>query len=614
MPTQGNLIRRASRISSLRHEIAGLAAAILALTLPQTTYAQDAAAIFAERCAVCHDHATGRTPPRAYLLPRLPSEIVHALSRGVMRRQAEGLSIDQMGALAVYLTGRPLDSEPDAKANACPANAPAAAPKTTGWPQWGGTASNTRFQPDPGFSVGDLPRLKVKWAFALPGLTGGPIAAGNMLYVASRLGRVIALDAATGCTRWAFETGSTMRSAVAVGVAGGTMATFFGDQNADIRALDAATGRLLWQTRADPYPGAMIVGAPSYHDGRLYVPVTSNDEADALDPKYPCCKFRGGVVALNAADGTILWRGYMIEQEPKPTRVNSAGTQMFGPSGGGVWSAPTIDPKRGLVYAASGNGDSGPVADGTDAVVAFDIDTGRRVWASQALPQDIWLWRCDGKTDGNCPSEAGVDFDFTSPPMLQTAAAGHQMLVAGSKSGIVWAFDPDANGKLLWQSRIAKGGPGAAIWGLAADKDNVFAAIPGPSHEPPNAPGGMAMLALTTGKTAWHTPGPTPPCAWGAAGCEHRQPAAVTAIPGAIFSGSLDGHLRAYAVADGKILWDMDTATTYDAVNGIKAYGGNIDGSAQIVANGTLFVNSGNATATSPRRGDAVLAITVDGK
>jgi len=287
---------------------------------------------------------------------------------------------------------------------------------------------------------------------------------------------------------------------------------------------------------------------------------------------------------------------------------------MFGPSGGGVWSAPTIDPKRKLVYAASGNGYSGPAVDGTDAVVAFDIDTGRRVWASQALPQDIWLWRCDGKTDGNCPNEAGVDFDFTSPPMLQTAADGHQILVAGSKSGIVWAFDPDAKGKLLWQSRISKGGPGDAIWGLAADQNSVFAAIPGPSHEPPNAPGGMAALALTTGKTAWHTPGPTPPCAWGAAGCEHRQPAAITAIPGAIFSGSLDGHLRAYAPAGGKILWDIDTAATYDAVNGIKAYGGNIDGSAQIVANGTLFVNSGNATSTSPRRGDAVLAITVDGK
>jgi polyvinyl alcohol dehydrogenase (cytochrome) len=601
---------------------AGLFAAILAFALSGPAAAQQsgtqgepAAAIFAERCAVCHDHPTGRTPARAYLLPRLPSEIVHALSRGVMRTQAAGLSQEQMGALAVYLTGRPLDSEPDAKANSCIAHdgPPKSGPGE--WPQWGGGPANTRFQPDPGFGVGDLPRLKVKWAFALPGLTGEPIVAGNMLFVASRLGRIFALDAATGCTRWSFETESTMRSAVAVGVMdNGTVATFFGDQNADVRAVEAATGKQLWKTHVDPYPNAMIVGAVTYHNGRIYVPVTANDEADALDPAYPCCKFRGGVVALDAADGRIVWRGYTIREEPKPTRVNSAGTQMFGPSGGGVWSAPTVDPKRRLVYAASGNGYSGPAVDGTDAVVAFDLDTGRRVWASQALAEDIWLYRCEGKPVGNCPDPMGVDFDFTSPPMLQTVPGGQQILVAGSKSGIVWAFDPDHKGKLLWRTQISKGGPGDAIWGLTADGENVFAAVPGPSTIGPTTPGGVTAMALTTGKTTWHTAASTPPCAWGETGCEHRQPAAITTIPGAILSGALDGHLRAYSTEDGSILWDMDTAATYDAVNGIKAYGGNIDGSAQIVANGTLFVNSGNATATSPRRGDAVLAITVDGK
>ncbi len=595
----------------------GLSAALLALALSGSATAQqpDAAKIFSERCAVCHDHPTGRTPARAYLLPRLPSEIVHALSRGVMRTQAAGLSQEQMGALAVYLTGRPLDSEPDARANSCAA--PADPPKLGAgqWSEWGGGPANTRFQPNPGFGIADLPRLKVKWAFALPGLTGEPIVAGNMLFVASRLGRVFALDAATGCTRWSFETDSTMRSAVAVGALGnGTVAAFFGDQNADVRAVDAATGKLLWKTHTDPYPNAMIVGAVTYHDGRVYVPITANDEADALDPAYPCCRFRGGVAALDAADGSILWRGYTIQEEPKPTRVNSAGTQMFGPSGGGVWSAPTVDPRRKLVYAASGNGYSGPAVDGTDAVVAFDFDTGRRVWAAQALAQDIWLYRCEGKAVGNCPDPMGVDFDFTSPPMLQAAPDGKQVLVAGSKSGIVWAFDPDSNGKLLWQTQVSKGGPGDAIWGLAADGANVFAAVSGPSTIGPATPGGITALALATGKTAWHMAGSAPACAWGETGCLHRQPAAVTAIPGAIFSGALDGHLRAYATADGKILWDLDTAATYDAVNGIKAYGGNIDGSAQIVAGGTLFVNSGNATATSPRRGDAVLAITVDGK
>jgi polyvinyl alcohol dehydrogenase (cytochrome) len=533
-----------------------------------------------------------------------------------MRKQAEGLTLDQIGALAVLLTGRPLDSEPDPKANSCAAGHQPATSIAGEWPIWGRDASNARFQPAPGFDVADLPRLKVKWAFALPGLTGGPIAAGGRLFVASRLGHVFALDAASGCTYWSYEIPATMRSAVATGMAkGGTPAVFFGDQNANIRAVEASTGKLLWQTRVDPYPNALILGASTYYQGRLYVPVAANDEADALDPKYPCCKFRGGVVALDAADGKILWRGYTIQEEPKPTRINSAGTQMFGPSGGGVWSAPTVDAKRKLIYAASGNAYSAPAADGTNAVVAFDMGTGRRVWANQALPGDVWLYRCEGEAVGNCPSPMGLDFDFTSPPMLRTGPDGRQAIVAGSKSGIVWAFDPDSNGKLLWQTRIAKGGPGDAIWGLAADQDSIFAPIPGPSADTPAEAGGVARLALMTGKTLWHAPSLTPACAWGTAGCEHRQPAAAIAIPGAAIAGSLDGHIRAYAAADGKILWDMDTAANaYDAVNGGKAYGGNIDGSAQIVANGTLFVNAGNATATSPRRGDAVLAITVDGK
>ncbi len=599
--------------------VAAFLGGILALALSHPGKAapdQSAAAIFAERCAVCHDHPTGRTPARAYLAPRLPSEIVHALSTGLMRRQAEGLTLDQMGALAVLLTGRPLDSEPDPKANSCPAGQQPAATTSGEWPIWGGDSTNTRFQPNPGFGIADLPRLKVKWAFALPGLTGGPIAAGGRLFVASRLGKVFALDAATGCTYWSYEIPTTMRSAVAVGMAkGGTHAVFFGDQSADIRAVDAATGKLLWQTRVDPYPNALILGASTYYDGRLYVPVAANDEADALDPKYPCCKFRGGIVALDATDGKILWRGYTIQEQPKPTRINSAGTQMFGPSGGGVWSAPTVDPKRKLIYAASGNAYSAPAADGTNAVVAFDMETGRRVWANQALPGDVWLYRCAGEAIGNCPSPMGVDFDFTSPPMLHTGPDGKQAVVAGSKSGIVWAFDPDSHGKLLWQTRIAKGGPGDAMWGMAADRDGVFAPIPGPSADTPNETGGVAKLAIMTGKTLWHAAGMTPACAWGAAGCEHRQPAAAIAIPGAVLSGALDGHLRAYAAADGTVLWDMDAAAAaYDAVNGIKAYGGNIDGSAQIIANGTLFVNAGNATATSPRRGDAVLAITVYGK
>ena len=595
--------------------IASLIAALALTTLATAALADDAPAIFKERCAACHEHPTGRTPAREYLLSRLPSEMTYALTRGIMKQKAEGLTPEQIAGLASYLTGgKPVDRLPDDDANLCGAKAGPAAPKVDGWSTWGGNPANSRYQPNPGFTAADLPRLKVKWSFALPGLAGEPIVDANRLFVASRLGRVFALNATTGCTYWSYETGAPVRSAVAVGLAGTTVAAFFGDQNADIRAVDAATGKLIWQVKADPYANAQIVGSPTYYEGRLYVPVTSDDEADAFDPAYPCCKFRGEVVAMDAADGRIVWRGYTIAEEPKPTKVNSAGTQMFGPSGGGVWTAPTIDPKRKLVYAVSGNAYSPPVADGTDATVAFDMATGRRVWANQAIAGDVWLYRCEDKSGGNCPDKMGGDLDFTSPPMLLTQPNGHQTLVAGSKGGTVWAYDPDNQGKLLWVSRVAKGGMGSAMWGLASDGQSVYAAVPGAAAKDGDAPGGLTALDLSAGKIAWHVPGPTSACGWGEVACLHHSPSAVTVIPGAVFSGSVDGHMRAFSVTDGALLWDMDTARTYDAVNGVKAFGGNIDGAAQTVANGTLFVNSGNSTATSPHRGDAVLAITIDGK
>jgi polyvinyl alcohol dehydrogenase (cytochrome) len=572
-----------------------------------------AQALFMERCSGCHDQPASRAPATAYLATRLPTEIVYTLTRGEMRKQAEGLSIDQIRSLAAFLTHRPMDVEPALDANSCAAPGKIAAdPKE--WAAWGHDVHNTRFQTDPGFTAADLPRLKVKWAFALPGLTGSPIAAGGHLFVSSRMGKVVSLDAKTGCTYWAYDAGTPVRNAIAVGaVTGGKHGAFFGDQNAIVHALDAETGKEMWQKRVDDYAGARIVGSITYYDGRLYVPVTSGDEVDADDPAYECCKFRGSVVALDAATGKTIWKAYTIQQPPMPTRVNSAGTQMYGPSGAGVWAAPTVDAKRGIIFVGTGDSYTAEPTDASDAVIAYDIKTGKRLWTSQVRKGDAWIYQCDGQPVGNCPTPQGPDYDFSSPPLLQTMANGKDILVDGSKSATVYGFDPDAKGKILWSSTVGGGSSLIQIWGSAADPDRVYVATPGPGLKPDTA-GGMSGIALKDGKTEWRTETPTPVCAWGKGGCFHAQPGAVTLIPGAVFSGALDGHLRAYDAKSGAILWDMDTAQTYDAVNGVKAYGGNLDGAAQTVADGTLFVNSGNAMLGSPRHGDAVLAITVDGK
>jgi polyvinyl alcohol dehydrogenase (cytochrome) len=530
-----------------------------------------------------------------------------------MRPQATGLTDQQIRSLAMYLTGRQMDVEPDSDANRCAATGKIATdPKE--WASWGHDIHNTRFQTDPGFTATDLPRLKVKWVFALPGLAGSPIAAGDQVFVSSRMGKVISLDARTGCTYWAYDAGGPVRNAIAIGeLPGDKHGAFFGDQNAIVHALDAGTGKELWQKRVDDYAGARIVGSVTYYEGRLYVPVTSGDEVDADDPSYECCKFRGSVVALDAATGNTIWKAYTIQEEPKPTRKNSAGAQMFGPSGAGVWSAPTIDVKRGMVFVGTGDSYTADPNDASDAVIAFDLKTGKRVWVSQVRKNDAWIYQCAGQPVGNCPSPQGPDFDFSSPPLLQTMENGKDILVAGSKSATVYGFDPDARGKVLWSASIGMGDSGIQIWGSAADRDRVYAATPGAGPKP-GTKGGLSGIDLMSGKTEWRTESPTPVCGWGEQGCFHAQPGAVTLIPGAAFAGSLDGHLRAYDVKSGAIIWDMDTVKTYQAVNGVQAFGGNLDGAPQTVADGILFVNSGNATLGSPRHGDAVMAITVDGK
>ncbi len=589
----------------------------------QTATAADPApkgqAIFTERCAGCHEKAGGRAPATFFLKRRLPSEIIYALTNGAMQAQAVGLSPGDIRNVALWLTGREIDIAPPVEANLCK-TAGTIANGAKEWASWGQNAHNTRFQDQPGLTAADLPRLKVKWAFALPGLTGAPTVAGDYLFVTSLLGKVFALDAKTGCTRWSFDAGSPVRNGIAVGLLpDGRYGAFFGDQHAIVHALDAATGTPLWTARTDDYGNARIVGSVTVHKGVIYAPTTSADEVEAFDTAYECCKFRGSVTAIEAATGKLLWKSYAIQEAPRPTRKNDAGTQMYGPSGAGIWSSPTIDEKRGLVYAATGDAYTTDVpTDASDAIVAFDIKTGKRVWASQVLKGDAWIYGCDknlaeDKSGGNCPTPQGPDHDFSSPPLLTTMANGKDILVSGSKSGMVWAFDPDDHGKVLWSATIGKGSTAYPIWGSAADADRVYVGTPTLALTE-GKDGGFSGIDLRTGKILWHTESPTPTCAWGEVGCQHKQGGAITLIPGVAFSGSMDGHLRAYDTRTGKIVWDYDSGQTWDAVNGAKAYGGNLDGAPQIIANGTLFLSSGNSVLPSPHHGDAVLAITVDGR
>jgi len=499
--------------------------------------------------------------------------------------------------LAVYLAGAAVE-QPATRANPCPAAAFSISAGEAAWTGWGVDLANTRFQPAKaaGLDREKVARLKLKWAFGFPGQSTAPaqpVAAGGRLFFGSAAGTVYSLDAKTGCVHWTFKAPVTARTAISIEAMGqGRYALYFGDVKANVYGLDAQTGKLLWQTHVDEHAYARVTGAPALHNGRLYVPVSSAEEVPVSNIKYACCTFRGSVVAIDTKTGKQVWKSYAIPDPPKASRVNSAGTQLSGPAGAAIWSAPTLDLKRKAIYVATGNSYTSPADRHTDAIIAFDMETGSMLWSQQMTPGDGWNFSCMNPNKASCPDSPGEDLDFGSSPILKTVG-GRDLLIVGQKSGVVHALDPSQMGKIVWQVRIGHGGAlGGVEWGSAADDENVYVALSDINQRKPETGGGLFALRLATGEKAWDTPAPKPSCL-GTFGCTAAQMAAVTLIPGVVFSGSMDGHLRAYETASGKIIWDYDTLQDYETVNGVKAHGGSLNAAGPTVAGGMLYVNSG---------------------
>lgn len=585
----------------------------------QELSAQDAASLYGKWCAVCHDaNSESRAPGRDVLAQMTPEQILAALETGPMVSQAQGAMISraERRALAEYLSGKTFGSAP---ANPIPRSAYCAASKDkfqnslTGpqWIGWGITLTNTRFQPaaDAGLSADEVPNLKLKWAFGFPGATSAssqPVVLGGRVYVGSWEGDFFSLDAQTGCIHWAIQAESGVRSAVSIGKAkNGRLVLYFGDLAANMYALDAKTGKQLWKVKVDDYPAARITGSPMLYDGRLYVPVSSREESRVGPENFACCGFRGSVVALDAANGKQLWKTYTIDAQAQPTIKNRIGTQLMGPSGVAVWAAPTIDTKRGVLYVGTGNDYSSPATPMSDSIIALDMKTGAIRWFRQFTANDIWNGDCRQKErdPAFCPDAEAPDFDFSASATLVDLPGGRQILVVQNKSAIVYALDPDDQGKIMWQQRIGKGSAGA-VWGPAIDPDNhLYAAL-----ADGRMGGGTVALDLNHGGAMlWSTP--APPCGEKKQ-CSQVQDAALTAIPGVVFSGSIDGHLRAYSMKDGKIIWDYDTIHEFTAVNGVAAKGGSISNGGPAIVSGMLFVNSGYSHHSGITPGNVLLAFS----
>jgi polyvinyl alcohol dehydrogenase (cytochrome) len=591
----------------------------------QPVQAPDGARIYKERCATCHDAPdTTRSPGLEQLRVRSAAQIIASLDPGgVMAAQGQPLSTTDKQAVAAFLSAAtgttgataatgtagvrmspaaPLGAAAvDPSVGACaPSMINSSLPSLTSqpmWNGWGNDLANTRFQPTnaAGLTVSDVPKLTLKWAFGFAGTSassGQPTIAGGRVFVGNPNGFVYSLDANTGCTYWSFKADGGVRTAVSVAaIEGGKHVAMFGDIRANVYGLDAQTGAQIWKVKADDHQFARITGAPTYANGRLYVPVSSIEEVAGARPNYPCCTFRGSVIALDAATGKQFWKSYMIPEPPKVVGKNSAGTDQWRSAGVAVWTSPTIDVDKNMIYVATGNAYTSPAAPTSDAVVALSMTDGSIQWTQQVTPGDVYVIGCKPGVE-NCPDDVGPDFDFGNSPILRTLPGGRRIITLGQKSGVVYGIDPDNKGKLLWQVRVGKGGElGGVEWGSAADEQNIYVPV-SDVLRPPAEAGGLHAVRLATGEIAWSAPAPALTCK-GGPGCTGAQSAPVSVIPGAVFSGSVDGHIRAYSTTDGKIIWDFDTLREFQTVNGVKAQGGSLDAAGPVIAGGLLLTNSG---------------------
>lgn len=592
--------------------------------LAQSTLGASAQRLVIDRCSQCHDDGENPAPgansgarpaPALSVLRGKSAEAVFGMmdGAGLMAPHTKGWSTDDRRRVAEFITGKKLAlvdtlAPPEGRCDVAPP--PVDLVKTPMSNGWGMDAGNGRFQTaaQAGITAAALPTLKLRWAFGFPGATHAysqPTVAAGRVYVGSETGLVYAIDAQSGCYHWAFPADASVRTGIAIGASsftsGGAL-IYFGDVRGTVYAVDARTGKLAWREKVDNHPMGRITGTPVLAAGRLYVPVSGvGEEAQAGNPNYECCTFRGSLVALDAHTGTVYWKAYAIPEAPTKVGTKPNGLDQYAPAGASIWSAPTVDLARGAVYVGTGNGFTRPAADTTDAVLAFSLKDGSLLWKHQLLAGDA--------------VGGGPDFDIGASVILRALPGGRSVLIVGQKSGEVYALDPARQGAEIWKVRLSAGALWGGIeWGMAADNQFVYVPISDypfrADGKPPTPEAGLLVaLRLDTGQQVWAQKG-LAKCPEAGAACHPAKSAAITVTPAAVFAGALDGALRAYSTKDGSVVWETDTAVPFTTVNNIPARGGSINGSGPAVAGGMLFVNSGYSFAAVG--GNVLLAYGVE--
>jgi polyvinyl alcohol dehydrogenase (cytochrome) len=556
-------------------------------------------ALYEANCATCHNGSVVEAPSKDAISLQGSEALVRVMAFGIMKPQAAHLTSIERRHIAEYLGDPTVESaETNALENQCETEY---SPGTALWSQWGGDKTNSRYAKHSTLDADEIGSLELKWAFGFPGAARArsqPAVTSTTLFTGSQSGMVYALDRETGCIHWTYSARAEVRTALFVETDEAGMATtlYFADFDANVYSLDLATGEERWVRDVKDHPAGTITGSVVMHEDRLFVPMSSLEVVSAYTPEYECCTFRGGMLALDAKTGKTLWRMYTVP-EPQETGTNSVGAKQFGPSGVPIWNSPTVDAKRGLLYAGTGENYSTPATGLSDSILAISMETGELVWKTQTIEGDAWNASCGPRNNRvNCPEEDGPDFDFGAPPILATDENGRDILLAGQKSGMIYAMNAEDEGRIIWERREGMGGfNGGVHWGMALKDDNLFVGIadtPGNRFATGESQQGMHVRNINSNSAVWSVLEPNV-CDEFAHKCMTALSAPPTVSDTAVFAGSLNGFVKIYDVNSGAELWSTHTLRAYDTVNGIDAKGGSIDSAGVLAVGDQVITNSG---------------------
>lgn len=590
------------------------AMAMSAQPLAQDTDAHPGESVFASFCAGCHDGGDPRAASVDALRAMTADSLRFSLTAGLMQAQGQTLTTSQREAVIDYLAVPPVSGEWLTE-NRCSPAQQGINLTTVSLANAGGDLRFSRnlSAAQSGLSKADMADLELAWALGLPGIGGlrsSPVIAGDTIfYPAGATEQVLALDTTSGCIKWAYDAGASLRSSATLSgeLAEGQRLLYVSDERARLHAVDPYTGEAAWviDGAVDEGVHTRLTGAPLFFEQSLYVPVSASGVQRGAEATHECCDGRGAVIALDGLSGERIWTYYTMAPADYTGGVSSVGTPLRGPSGAPIWSSPSVDEKRRLLYVTTGENTSLPATDTSNAIIALDIDTGQVRWQFQAVANDVWNMACTGREYGpNCPSaEDSIikDWDFGGAATLVTLPDGSERLVAGQKSGHLWALNPD-DGTVAWQQRVGDGGAlGGNHWGIAVDGERVFLPINDPHYASMTddmIDAGVHAFDVGSGEPVWEFRS-RPDCADGrelrVATCQERYgfSALPLVIDGALVAGNIDGRIFIFDGENGDILFEFDSSQGFATVNNVEARGGSIDSHSISAGAGMLFVGSG---------------------